>query len=343
VTARAAIFEGSGAPFRVADLPLPTSLGAGELLVRITLATICGSDLHTQAGRRVEPVPSILGHEGIGHVVGVGSGREEWMGRRITWSSADSCGTCMACTAWELPQKCERLFKYGHSSLHDGSGLHGAYATHIVLRGGTQLVEVPDAVSDAVAVSANCSLATMLHAVERLPSSCRVAVVQGAGMLGLHGCALLRAAGVPRVVVVDTDEGRLERARVFGGEPCRSIDLPARCADLVIEAAGEPALVPEGLRLLRPGGHYVMVGMVHPDSALSLTGEMIIRGSVTLRGVHNYAPRHLVAAVEFLATSSLPWGDLVSPPVPLARIDEAFALAATRRWVRVAVSTSEVT
>jgi len=338
VKAHAAIFEQPGAPFRFADLPLPTQLEAGEVLVRLTMATICGSDLHTYEGRRIEPVPSILGHEGVGLVVRAGVGREGWIGQRITWTSADSCGECEACTAWDLPQKCARVFKYGHVSLHTGSGLHGTYATHIVLRRGTHLVAIPSSLDDAAAVSANCSLATMVHAVECLPATCRVAVVQGAGMLGLHACALLRAAGVPRVLVVDTDDERLQRARTFGGEPCESSEIPAMSADVVIEVAGDPALVPEGLRLLRPGGHYVLVGMVHPHSALSITGEALIRGGVTMRGIHNYAPRHLTRAVDFLDNSTLPWGSLVSPALPLAQLDQAFALAATRRWVRVAVS-----
>src|SRR6478736_3073185 len=123
MTARAAIFDQAGKPFRVAEMPLPSQLGAGETLVQITLATICGSDLHTVAGRRNEPTPCVLGHEAVGRVVAAGRGRE-------------------ACTEFDLPQKCERLFKYGHPSISDGSGLNGTYATHIHLRRGTHLVEV---------------------------------------------------------------------------------------------------------------------------------------------------------------------------------------------------------
>jgi putative phosphonate catabolism associated alcohol dehydrogenase len=338
MTARAAIFDRAGEPFRFEDLPLPRTLDAGEALVEISLATICGSDLHTHAGKRIEPVPCVLGHEGIGRVVSAGAGREGWLGRRVTWSSADSCGECAPCTAWDLPQKCERVFKYGHAPLHEAGGLHGTYATHLLLRAGTHLVEVPDTVPDAVAAPANCSLATMANVTEHLPASCRVAVVQGAGLLGLHGCALLRAAGVERVIMVDTDAARLSRVAEFGGEASLSADVPSKSADVVIEAAGVPGIVNEGLRLLRPGGHYLFVGMVHPDSALDITGEAVIRGCVSVRGFHNYAPRHLERAVSFLAETKLPWASLVSPPLPLAELEQGFALSATRRWARVAIS-----
>jgi putative phosphonate catabolism associated alcohol dehydrogenase len=335
---RAAIFDRAGSPFRIAKMALPSSLNEGEVLVEILMSTICGSDQHTHSGKRLEPTPCVLGHEGVGRVIVAGVGREDWMAKRVTWSSAASCGTCAACTKWNLPQKCEHVFKYGHVSLQEASGLHGTYATHILLRAGTHLVEVPEGIADAVAASANCSLATMVNVTEELPAPCDVAVIQGAGLLGLHGCALLRAAGVGRVIVVDTDEARLGRVADFGGEPRHSGDVDPRSADVVIEAAGVPDIVSEGLRMLRPGGHYLFVGMVHPDSALNITGEAIIRGCVSLRGFHNYAPRHLDLAVAFLRESSLPWLSLVSPPLPLERLDEGFALAATRRWARVAVS-----
>ena len=337
MNARAAIFAGTGEPVRMVELPVPDPPDAGEVVVEISLATICGSDLHTYSGRRVEPVPSILGHEGVGRVIAAGSGRERWLGKRITWISSAGCGNCAACTEWDLPQKCGSVFKYGHAPVRDGCGLNGTYASHILLRAGTHLVEVPEQVSDAAAAPANCSLATMANVTEFLPVPCNTAVIQGAGLLGLHGCALLRAAGVRRVLLVDPDESRLGHVGEFGGEPSTSAEVASRCADVVIEVSGSASVVNEGLRMLRPGGHYLMVGMVHPDSALAITGEAIIRGCVTMRGFHNYAPRHLDRAIAFLGASTMPWETLVSPPVPLGRLDDGFALAAGKKWARVAV------
>ena len=90
--AHAAIFDQAGKPFRFAELPLPDRLNDGELLVQIAMATICGSDLHTHDGRRQEPTPCVLGHEGVGTVASAGAGQEKWIGRRVSWTSADSCG-----------------------------------------------------------------------------------------------------------------------------------------------------------------------------------------------------------------------------------------------------------
>lgn len=340
--ATVAIFHGPGAAFTLAERPLPAELAPGQVLVAISLATVCGSDLHTAAGRRREPVPAVLGHEAVGRVVAVGAGRDRALvGRRVTWTLADSCGACPACREWSLPQKCARLFKYGHAPLHDGSSLNGCYATHILLRSGTTVVPLPDHVPDEAAAPANCSLATMVAATGPLGRGGGTAVIQGAGLLGLHACALLHAAGWRRIVVVDARPARLGVVPALGGEPVLDSAIGAVAegtVDAVIEACGDAAVIAEGLRLLRPGGHYAVVGLVHPASGLSFSGETLVRKCLTLRGTHNYAPEHLRAAVEFLARASVPALDrLVSPPLPLAEIGAAFALAASGDWPRVAL------
>ena len=84
--------------------------------------------------------------------------------------------------------------------------------------------------------------------------------------------------------------------------------------------------------------------MVHPDSDLGgVTGEQIIRKCLTLRGVHNYSPHHLEEGIAFLERTAdrFPYADLVSPPVPLSRFEEALELSARRRWLRVAVTPKE--
>lgn len=338
-----AVFVGAGRSFEPRERPSPTTLAPGELLVEIRLATICGSDVHTLDGRRQEPTPSVLGHEAVGRVIAGGLGRESFPpGIRVTWTLADSCGTCAPCSDWGLPQKCSRLFKYGHAPLDCGPGLNGCYATHLVLRSGTTVIPVPDSISDSAVAPANCALATMVCATESLPIPCRTAVIQGAGLLGLYGCALLRSRGVARVFVVDTNESRLQRVAQFGGEPVlnslRGTVSPGHI-DAVFEVAGTSAVVPQGVEWLRPGGYYGFIGMVHPGTALSVTGEAIIRKCLTIRGFHNYAPRHLQGAVSFLERhiGDYPWESLVSPPHSLAAIDLAFEEARRMAWPRISI------
>ncbi|HEV7925678.1 MAG TPA: zinc-binding dehydrogenase [Verrucomicrobiae bacterium] len=346
IKTKMAVFRGPGQPFEFVERPVEFELDSGQCLVEILLATICGSDLHTVDGRRHELVPCVLGHEGVGRVVAAGLDRNPALiGRRVTWTLADSCGVCQPCRNWSLPQKCERLFKYGHAPLNDGAGFNGTYASHVVLRAGTTLFPLPETVTDQMAAPANCALATMVAATEPLSAGGETAVIQGAGLLGLFACALLRDKGWRRVVVVDTNSGRLELVPAFGGEPALNSardHVAAGTVDAVVEATGHAAVIAEGIELLRPGGRYQLVGLVHPDSRLELTGEKIIRKCLTLQGTHNYAPRHLGEAVEFLKNRgrSLPWDRLVSPPLPLESIEEAMSIARSGQWPRVAVRPS---
>lgn len=345
------VFLGPDRGFELRRLPLPEP-DEGEVLVRLDLATICGSDLYTVRGARPQPVPAVLGHEGVGTVVASGRGRKLAAGERVTWSLADSCGACAFCTRYGLPEKCGSLFKYGHAPLAEG-GVSGCYASHILLRPGTEVVAVPDSLGDAVAAPANCVLATAVNVVSQLPESCESTVVQGAGLLGLYLCALLRRRGVGHLYCCDPDGRRLALAPSFGAIPLgadpgeREAAVRDRCphgVDAVIEAAGDPAVVPEGVDLVRTGGWLILAGMVHPRSALRLTGERVIRKCLSIRGVHNYSPGHLREAVRFLeATAGAhPYERLVCPsPFPLPRLGEAFAAAESREWHRIAVRPGE--
>ena len=168
--ARCAIFREPNQPFEISEMPLPVC-GPGDVLVKISLATICGSDVHTADGKRIEPRPSVLGHEGVGRVLALGKDRDQTLlGKRVTWTIMDSCGHCLPCRDWDLPQKCTRLFKYGHSELSNGSGLNGCYATHILVRPGTTIIPIPDELPDEMAAPANCASTTSTWP----PTSCAI-------------------------------------------------------------------------------------------------------------------------------------------------------------------------
>merc|ERR1719228_782201 len=111
-------------------LPLLTDLEEGQVLLQLEGATLCNSDLHTLAGRRQEPTPAVLGHEGCGKVIL--SGRESvTVGERVTFSVTDVCGGCDRCTSGP-EQKCRSLLKYGHIQHSAGTVPLGCYTTHIL-------------------------------------------------------------------------------------------------------------------------------------------------------------------------------------------------------------------
>jgi threonine dehydrogenase-like Zn-dependent dehydrogenase len=221
----------------------------------------------------------------------------------------------------------------------------------VLLRPGTHVVRVDESLPAGIAAPANCALATAVNAVSHIPDSCRTAVVQGLGLLGIYACVLLREKGVEQVFCVEVQKRRLMRAEAFGGIPVdgRPGRYPAERrrieravphgVDAVVEVAGTADLVSEGIGLLRPGGTYVLAGMVHPDTLLEITGEQVIRKCLTIRGVHNYAPWHLEQAIALLERTAdrYPYASLTSSPFALHDLERAVRAAQSRRHFRVAV------
>ncbi len=91
--------------------------------------------------------------------------------------------------------------------------------------------------------------------------------------------------------------------------------------------------------MLRTGGRYVIAGLVNPGAALTLDGNDILRRWITIKGVHNYHPRHLIQALDFVTGNRerYPFAGMVDASFPLDRIDEAFARAADRSVLRAAI------
>jgi len=356
----AAVFQGPGRPSELLEYPLEAP-EAGAALVRVRLSTVCGSDVHAWTGRRASPTPGILGHEIVGVIEALGDGppcgldgRALEPGQRVTWTEYVACGRCLACAELGLPQKCAHGRKYGHESAAAPPHLLGGFGRFCYLLPGTGIVRVPDELTDEEAAPVNCGVATMAAVVEAAAIEPGDSVVVfGAGLLGLYGLAMARANGAVSVIALDTLPARLVLACRFGADEAWNVqDLsPARLAslvsdrsrrggaDVVIETAGAPAALADGLRLLRPGGCLVTAGLVVPGATLSLDASEIVRRCVTVRGVHNYAPRHLVAALEFVRAhrEKLPLRDLVDARFPIEETDAALAAAAERRAVRPAV------
>jgi putative phosphonate catabolism associated alcohol dehydrogenase len=385
------LFTSSGTPQSLESVPLPPALAPGEILVALRAATVCGSDVHTIEGRRTDPAaPLVLGHEGMGVIVAMGArpgGEGEAsqspqppshplsVGDRVTFSVAASCGRCDPCTSWSIPQKCTGVYKYGHAPfLPDRTagkraveGLAGTYATHLLLRPGSAVVRIPDAIPDAVAAPANCALATVCAALRSArhvlsPARPAAVLVQGCGLLGLYACALAARGGARCVVATDVSPARRALALRFGATAAvdaaasdadaqvKAAAAAAGCpggVDVVLEVCGVVSAVRQAIACVRVGGAVALVGLVHPASDLGgvLTGEMIIRKSAILIGVHNYAPEDLVEGVAFLEEAmmtttregGIPLAELTSAPMALSRLPEAVEEARKGTYPRVLV------
>lgn len=322
---RAQLYDGS---FRPITVERPTLID-GDVLARITLATVCGSDHHTVTGRRSAPTPTILGHEAVAVVV---ESRREGIevGDRIVFSVTESCRACDRCRAG-LTAKCRHLRKVGHERFN--GRLDGTYATHIHLSAGHEIAIVPEHVPDAPAATAGCAIATVMAVAEAAGELAgRTVLVTGLGMLGLTAVAAARALGAGRVLGVDPSAA----ARVRAGDLSEVFaDVPDVPVDAVMELSGMQESIDSSLGVLGIGGTAVLAGSVVPSAPTPVDPEWVVRGWRTITGVHNYEPRHLHQAVEFLAThgETLPWEQLLGQRYPLDDLPRAFCGEAGRRAI----------
>lgn len=315
---RVAVWTG-GSDVDIRDVEVP-EISDGDLLVRVALATVCGSDLHTVTGRRPGACPSVLGHEAVGTVVAAGPNAVAGVGERIIWSVTVSCGRCSRCRAGRSA-KCLSVRKVGHEA-HDGDwALSGGYAEHIVLPRGTAVATVPEHIPNPVAAPAACATATVMATLEAAGNveGQRVLII-GAGMLGVAAVAAFTDAGAD-VMVTDPDPVRVETARKFGAAPDSGETI-----DAAVDFSGAAAAIGDALARLDVGGRLVLAGSVMPGPAIPVDPEAVVRRWLTITGVHNYEPRHLDAAVDLLdrTLGRYPWESLIAAPLPLDAINRAF-------------------
>jgi putative phosphonate catabolism associated alcohol dehydrogenase len=355
-SATAMVWPGEGHLHEAVAVP-GVRLSPGDALVEIELATVCSSDVDTVSGHRDAPTPLVLGHEQVGRVVALGRGGAKTvdghrvsLGERVVWSVAVPCGRCARCRRG-LPQKCLNLQKYGHERMRRGWELSGGFATHTHILDGTPIVAVPEDIPAAVLAPASCATATVAAALEAAsvitPLEDALVLVAGAGMLGLTATAMATAAGA-RVIVSDPDPGRRDAALRFGAvavsDPRAAGDSPlallaafarsgARGAapTVALELSGAASAARSLFAAIDVGGVLVLVGSLSSGPDLPIDPEQLVRRLLTVRGVHNYAPRHLEQAVRFLAAtwSRYPFAEQVGLTFSLSSVDEALGAAAS--------------
>jgi threonine dehydrogenase-like Zn-dependent dehydrogenase len=318
------ILRGFSLPLSCEDLDIP-ELKPGQVLVRITAAGICGSDVHMWTGKDPRtPLPMILGHEGVGVVAEV-AGEKRVMdgtslrrGDRVLWNRGVVCGHCYWCTTAAQPELCPNRWVYGiHRSVDQPTYLNGCYGEYLVLDGGTDIFKLPDGVGDdAVLVPASCSGATVAHAFDVCPPRPgETVLVQGPGPLGVFAVAFARTFGTGQVIVIGGTEERLAMCREAGGDVTlnrRQLDTgkrrqavldltDGRGVDWVIEAVGTPEAFREGIDLVRRGGTYVSVGVGAPIGTIELDlYKDIEMKNLRLQGVWVSHTRHTGMALGLI-------------------------------------------
>jgi threonine dehydrogenase-like Zn-dependent dehydrogenase len=350
IKGKAAVFFGPGKPFELREVTLP-EVEPEAVVIRVSLANVCGSDLHFWRGDAPLRLPDdgwIFGHEMTGRVARLGAkvktdslGRPLAEGDRVAYTYFYPCGRCYACLNKEpanCPAKIERPRGPG-----EFPHFHGAFAEYYYLRPGGHLFKVPDGLPDALVSPVNCALAQVIFGLHqaglRFGGS---VVIQGAGGLGVQAAAVAKDMGAATVIVIDQLPGRLELARAFGADHTINLkEVPERRdrvglvrkhtggagADVACDFVGFPQVIPEGLEMLRSGGAYLEIGTISRGARVELEPAQLVWGAKKIVGVIMYDPWVIPRALDFLVRNRARWPfhRLVSHTYPLEQINAAFA------------------
>lgn len=357
----AAVMTAPRKPIEIQEFKRP-ALPHGSALLRTARSEVCGTDVHLWHGRLSGvPYPIIPGHVSAGTLESVrgavrgidGSDLQE--GDRVAFFDVHrTCGRCRACTVHRTPTRCAARRVYGITDSAD-EGLFGGWSQAIYLEPGVGLARLPDAVSFDDYIGGGCGLLTAVHILERAalrPGDS--VVVQGTGAVGLSVIALARLGGASTIIAIGAPADRLELARRMGAD--EALDVTKTSADervervraathgegtdVVLEAAGAAAAVPEALDLVRDGGRVVIAGHYTDVGDTSINAHrQINRKHLEIRGCWGSEAGHFLRALALLEryAATIPWRDVGGRTYALDKLNDALADAEAMRITKALV------
>ncbi len=335
----------------IKEYPVPEP-EPGAILIKVTMANICGSDLHQWRGdidlaASGVRLPAIIGHEMTGKVAKLGegvstdsAGEPLAVGDRLVYRYFNPCGRCAVCLRGEdaACSSNSRFIKPVEVPPH----FTGAYADYYYLRPNQTVFKVPDDLTDEMVAPANCALSEVIYGLEKVGFGFgETVIIQGAGGLGINATAVAKEMGAHKVIVIDGITERLELAKAFGADELihmkehktpkerikRVRELTGnRGAEVVAELVGFPEVMAEGLAMLGRGGRYLEIGNVSPGKTVDIDPALLVYSSKTIVSVLMYGPDTLKKALDFLGRTKdkYPFDKILSRTYPLEEINNPF-------------------
>ena len=346
---RAAVMTAPDAPIEMWSIPDP-EIEPGGVLLETVASEVCGTDVHLLHGRLAGvPYPIIPGHVSVGRVIESNGVDRDALGAPLSAGDIvtfldvhEVCHACYHCTVAHQPNRCPSRKVYG-ITYSAGDGPLGGWAERIYMKPGVRILKLTGGLEAEDVIGGGCGLFTGFAAVDRAAVRLGDSVlVQGSGPVGLAAAAFAGLAGASRVLMIGAPDARLALGERLGVDASWSIEdtsaeerateiveqTGGRGPDVVIEAAGHPSAVAEGLDLVRDGGRYVIAGHytdvgevpVNPHTAFN-------RKHIDLRGQWGTDFHHLVRALAVFARhrERLPFKDVIGGRYALEEADRALA------------------
>ncbi|KAF2494145.1 alcohol dehydrogenase [Lophium mytilinum] len=352
LSGKAIVFTAPNTPLQLLTLPTPPP-SPHSLIIRVTLAGVCGSDFHRLTGDYPPPSsPICFGHEGVGTIVALGSsittdraGTPLTIGDRLSWLPATPCTTCAACLR-STPMLCPDI-NWPAPAATPNAATFREFAT---LGPRNLYYRIPDSTSSEAVIAFGCAMPTALRGFAKLGAASSVAgeevVIQGAGPVGLAMVVLASLAGARRIIVIGgSSAARLSAARRLGATETMAVRdstveerrgrvlalTEGRGAGVVIEAAGVPEAFPEGMGLLGMNGRYLVAGLYSGTAVYPVDAVRIVNYNLQIIGSVGIEPELYLKTVEIATEHGrrLGFADLITHRFPLEELETAIRTART--------------
>jgi len=340
---RAAVFIEKG-KVELREVPRPEP-GVGQALIKTTLTTICGTDIHIVRGEYPVKSGLIIGHEPVGVIESLGPGVNGFKkGDRVVVGAITPCGQCRAC-----------LSGYGAQCGHGGDGyeamggwrfgntINGCQSDYVLVPDAqANLAKIPSGLSDEDVLLCPDIMSTGFSAAEHGGVKIGDTVVVFAqGPIGLCATAGARLCGASYVIAVDGIPRRQEMARKMGADvvldPKQDVvgevkRLTGGGVDVAIEALGLQTTFESALRSIRPGGTVSSLGVY--SGHLNMPLDAISAGLGDNKVIMSLCPggkERMRRLMSVVASKRYPFRELVTHSFRLSEIDAAYDLFSNQR------------
>jgi len=337
-TMLAAVFKGNGV-LDVEKVHKPEIINSDEVLIKVSAAGICGSDLHclhVPAGQYAKP-GTIMGHEFYGYVEAIGIAVTEYkVGDCVVVDNIMKCHTCDYCKRG-MDNLCPNSLIYGQT-------LNGGFAQFAVILE-SQLFHMSDKIPSFIAAQTE-PLACVMNAITKLnPTPAENILIYGAGPIGLTFIRVMKLYGVKRLAVCELSASRREMALKCGADIVidsvnEDIEAVLRKAwgnvcDTIVDAVGAGPIFGQAVNLLKCGGRLLIFGQ-NASAISKVAPSVITRNELTVMG--SYCPHNTFPiAIDLLHDERLELERIVSHKMELKDIKEGIALLDRQEASRVII------
>ncbi|MEU3848062.1 Zn-dependent alcohol dehydrogenase [Micrococcus terreus] len=360
---KAAVFTGPNERLEIKDLKIPATPGPNEVLVKMAASGVCHSDLHALDGDWETPAPMVLGHEGAGTVIAVGSEVIDLqIGDHVILSWTPSCQRCEYCVSGN-PVLCQlandtaykHVFFDGKPRLTDGDQdvrsflAVGSLGDHAMVPTSAAIKIRKDAPL-AQAALVGCAVTTGIGAVvntARVEPGSTVLVV-GCGGVGLNVVQGARLAGARQTIVSDISDEKLELGRTFGATHTvnsRNADLresvneltDGRGVDYAFEAIGLAPTIEACYESVRRGGTAVVVGQVADGVTIQIDPFVMSDQEKKLIGSNYGSTRMSIdfpKILDLYMEGLIDLDSMITDRIQLSEVNEAFEEMRQGRGIR---------